>query len=292
MIFGFIIGAVIVVLGIVAAFAANYCIDNNKSAGAIISIIAIFALVVSFIIIPFSFHTVDTGEIAVVKHFGEAKDIRAAGLHWDAWITNKYEVYDSRVQKVDITASTYSSDAQTMDVSMTLQYQIQPDKVLDITRKYGSLNLLQQKLESIVIEKTKATLSCHKAMNIIADRAAMSPAVEEAIKEAVDDKYFVDITSVVLTNIDFSDSFEKAVEDKMIAEQKQLQAEYENQTKIARAEADAKAKLVEAEAARKANELLQKSLTDKVLRQEWIDKWDGKLPTTTAGDSSVAIVPN
>jgi len=76
-------------------------------------------------------------------------------------------------------------------------------------------------------------------MNIISDRAAMSPAVETAIKEAIGDEYFVNVTAVVLTNIDFSDAFELAVEEKMIAEQKQLKAEYENQTKVAQAEADA-----------------------------------------------------
>ena len=291
MVFGIVIGAVLVILGIAAAFGAYFCFDNGKKTGGVSLVLTVILLCIMFIVIPFSFHTVDTGEVAVVKHFGEATGTRVAGLHWDAWFTNQYEVYDARVQKVDIDANTYSSDAQTMDIKMTLQYQIQPDKVLDITKKYGSLKLLQQRLESIVIEKSKAVLSSHKAMNIIAERAAMSPAVEEAVKQAVGDKYFVDINSLVLTNIDFSDSFEKAVEDKMIAEQKQLKAEYNNKTKIAKAEADAKAKIISAQAEKEANELLEKSLTDKILKQEWIDKWNGILPKTTAGDSTVAIVP-
>lgn len=78
---------------------------------------------------------------------------------------------------------------------------------------------------------------------------------------------------MVLTNIDFSDAFELAVEEKMIAEQKQLKAEYENQTKVAQAEADAKAKIVAVEAEAKA-----------------IDKWDGKLPEVVAGDDSMSIM--
>lgn len=291
MVFGIVIGVLLVILGIAAAIGAYLCFDNGKKTGGVSLVLTVILLCIMFIIIPFSFHTVDTGEVAVVKHFGEATGTRAAGLHWDTWFTNQYEVYDARVQKVDIGANTYSSDAQTMDIKMTLQYQIQPDKVLDITKKYGSLKLLQQRLKSIVIEKSKAVLSSHKAMDIIAKRAAMSPAVEEAVKQAVGDKYFVDINSLVLTNIDFSDSFENAVEDKMVAEQEQLKAEYNNKTKIAKAEADAKAKIISAQAEKEANELLEKSLTDKILKQEWIDKWDGVLPKTTAGDSTVAIVP-
>ena len=128
-------------------------------------------------------------------------------------------------------------------------------------------------------------------MNIIADRASMSPLVEEAIKKAIDEKFYVDIQTVAMTNIDFSDAFEKAVEDKMIAEQQQLKANYENETKIAKAKADAEAKLVQAEAEAKANDLLEKSLTDKILRQLYIEKWDGKLPSTVAGEAATMLIP-
>ena len=140
-------------------------------------------------------------------------------------------------------------------------------------------------------------MASHKAMDIIANRSAMSPAVEGAIKGAVGEEYYVNIIAVVITNIDFSDAFETAVEDKMIAEQTKLKAEYENQTKIAQTEAQAKAKLIEAEAnakaelikaeaEAKANELLEQSLTDKILRKLYLDKWDGVLPQTVAGENA------
>ena len=174
---------------------------------------------------------------------------------------------------------------------MTVQYKIMSDKAIKIAEQYGSLDALQSRIESVAIEKAKATLSSYKAMNIIAERASMSPMVEESIKKAIDEKYYVDIQTVVMTNIDFSDAFEKAVEDKMIAEQQQLKANYENETKIAKAKADAEAKVVQAEAEAKANDLLEKSLTDNILRQMYIEKWDGKLPTTVAGDSTTMLIP-
>ncbi len=204
-------------------------------------------LLVLTILIPPSFHTVDTGEVAVVKFMGEAKQVRTAGTHFDFWLTNTYQKYDSKVQNLDISTAAYSNDAQTMDVTMTLQYQIMSDKAIDIAREYGSLDVLQSRINSIAIEKAKSVLSPYKAMDIISDRAEMSPKVEEAIKTAISDKYFVTISTVVLTNIDFSDAFEKAVEDKMIAEQNQLRAEYENAAKIAAAEAEAKAAIQKAE---------------------------------------------
>ena len=168
--------------------------------------------------VPFSFRTVDTGEIVVVKHLGKATDIRSPGTHFDFWMTDSYMYYDAKVQNVDIATAAYSSDAQTMDVTMTLQYQIMSDKVIEIAEEYGSLEVLQNRIQSIAIEKTKSVLSTYKAMDIISQRAGMSPLVENAIKDAIGNKYFVNVSTVVLTNIDFSDAFEKAVEDKMIAE--------------------------------------------------------------------------
>ena len=195
----------------------------------------------AFVIVPPSLRTVQTGEVAVVKHLGLAKEVKTPGTYFSFWLTDTYDYYDTKVQNIDISTAAYSSDAQTMDVQMTLQYRIVSDKVLNIANQYGSLATLQSRIQSIAIEKTKSILSSYKAMDIIAKRASMSPAAEEAIKEAIGEEYFVNVVAVVLTNIDFSDAFEQAVEDKMIAEQSKLKADYENETVIAKAAAEAEA---------------------------------------------------
>ena len=287
---GFIAGLAIAAVGAVCAIAAvRFFVKKNKAVGAFLAA-CVVVLAIAFVLVPMSFHTVDAGEVAVVKYLGQAKDVRPAGTHFDLWVTNTYQIYDAKVQNVDIKTVAYSSDAQTMDIQLTLQYQIMGEKVIDIANQYGSLEILENRIQSIAIEKTKAVLSQFKAMDIIADRASMSPAVEVAIKDAVGEDYFVNVNTVVLTNIDFSDAFEQAVEEKMIAEQKQLKAEYENQTKIAQAEAEAKAKVLEAEAEAKANELLEQSLTDKILQEMYISKWDGKMPSVMTGDGGANVM--
>lgn len=247
MVFGIILGIVFAIVCIAGIAWAAVSSENDSTGGVCGGVILALAGAILFITIPFSFHTVDTGEVAVVKHLGEAKEVRTSGTHFDFWMTESYVRYDAKVQNVDIATSAYSSDAQTMDVTMTLQYQIMSDKAMEITKEYGSLDILQNRIQSIAIEKTKSVLSAYKAMDIISDRASMSPMVEDAIKAAIADKYFVTVSTVVLTNIDFSDAFEKAVEDKMIAEQNQLRAEYENAAKVAAAEAEANAAIQKAE---------------------------------------------
>lgn len=213
-------------------------------AGISVLLIAIVCLAV----IPNSFHTVEAGQIAVVKHLGEARGVRTAGTYFDFWITEKYEIYDARVQNMDIKTQAYSKDAQTMNIAMNVQYKIDEAKVIDIANQYGTIDLLANRIESIATEKAKATLSSYSAMNIIETRSTISPLVEETIKNAVNEEYCVDIVAVVLTNIDFSDAFEKTVEDKMIAEQEKLKAEYEKETAIVNAQKELEVAKLEAQA--------------------------------------------
>ena len=322
---GIIIGIVLAVLAIAGFVAAYLFYENDNGVGIGISVVIAIALVIAFIIVPFSFHTVDSGEVAVVKHLGEIRDIKTAGTHYDFWMTNKYVYYDTKVQNVEGVTAAYSSDAQAMDIQMSIQYQIISDKVIDIATQYGKLNTLQSRITSIAIEKTKSVLSGYKAMDIIANRATISPAVEAVIKEAVGEEYHINIVAVVLTNIDFSDAFELAVEEKMIAEQAKLKAEYENQTKVAQAQAEAEAKLkaaqaeidiakaqadaklkqaeaqiniakaeaealkIQAEAEAAANKIISESITPELLDKFIAEGWDGKLPTVMGGEGQYIL---
>ena len=238
MAFGFIFGVLFVAAIVVGAalifFGSVKKKPNNvlKTIGIVLTVVALLGISS----IPSSFHTVEAGEIAVVKHLGEAVKVRTAGTYFDFWLTESYEYYDAKVQNMEISAQAYSKDAQTMSIAMTVQYKIDESKAINIANQYGSVSLLANRIESIATEKAKATLSSYSAMQIIETRSSISPLVESTIKSAVDEEYCVDIVAVVLTNIDFSDAFEKTVEDKMIAEQQKLKAEYEKETAIVNAE--------------------------------------------------------
>lgn len=212
------------------------------------------AMVLLFIFLPWNFKTVDNGEIAVVKNLGKVEDIREPGMHTDFWMTKSYVKLDTKVRQVDITSMTYSEDAQTMDVAMTIQYQIKKDKAKDIVIHYGTLDVLESRIQSIAIERTKSILSSYTAERIIEQRSTISAAVADAVEEAVGDNYYIDITTVALTNIDFSDAFEKAVEDKMVAEQVKKQKAYENEAAEAAAETAKNVAIMEADAQAYAKE--------------------------------------
>ena len=235
MAFGLIFSALFIAIGAIGVGASLLKYKKSRRLS-IVGVAVVLVAIVGFGLVPSSFHTVEAGQIAVVKYLGEAKEVRTPGTYFDFWVTNTYEYYDSKVQNMEISTQAYSKDAQTMNIAMNVQYKIDSSKALDIANQYGTIDMLANRIQSIAIEKTKATLSSYSAMNIIETRSQISPRVEGIIKDAVNDEYCVEIVAVVLTNIDFSDAFEKTVEDKMIAEQEKLKAEYEKATAIVNAE--------------------------------------------------------
>lgn len=249
-----ILGFIFPILAIVAGVGAYYLFEDDKRVGGTLAVVACITLAIAFLIVPFSIKTVNAGEIAVVKEMGRIIDTREAGTHFDFWMIRSYEKYDTKVRQLDITTQSYSNDKQTMDVAMTVQYQIKPESVKEIALTYGGLTALEGKIQSIAVERTKAVLSSYTADKIIMERATVSVAVSSEIETAVGDNFHVDITMVALTNIDFSDVYEQAVEAKMVAEQAKLQKDYENQAAEAAAKTAAEVAKMEADAAAYAKE--------------------------------------
>lgn len=272
---------------------------TSAIASVVLSLVSLGVLV----LVPASYHQVEAGEVAVVKVWGEAKEVRTAGLHFDLWINHRYEIYDAKVQQVDVITSAYSNDGQAMDIEIVVQYQIQQENILNIAKSYGNLSMLESRIGTVTLERTKAVLSQRSAMEIIEERGTISQQVTQSVEDAITGDYYVNVSTVVLTDISFSSAFEKTIEDKMIAEQQKQKQEIEAQAKleVAKLEAEAKKALADAEAystekkaeaEAKAIESVQEAwnlITDDNVRQAIIqklaiEKWNGELPDTMVGD--------
>lgn len=271
-----ILAILLVILAVVAGVVATCGAESDNSGLCVGGVCACILMVILFIILPWNFKTVQNGQVAVVKHLGQVVAVKEPGMHTDFWMTNSYVKLDTKVRQVDITTASYSNDKQTMDIGMTVQYQIKKDMAKEIVIHYGTLEMLESRIQSVAIERTKAIMSSYTADSLIEQRSVISAAVADAVELALGESYYIDITNVALTNIDFSDAYEQAVEQKMVATQEverakaeaqkaeetakgQLKvAEQEAKAKIEAAKADAEAKRLAAEA--EANAIAIKSL--------------------------------
>ena len=201
--------------------------------GVLLALIALLSL----IFIPASIHQVDTGEVAVVKHLGKVTGTRGPGINFDFWMTNSYTIYDIKVRTINIDTMTYSNDNQIIGVQADLQYTIDAAQVDRIATEYGSIDKLESKINSIALDNIKSVFSQNTATYVINNRSQISANISETVNNSIDKDYYVNVKTIVMTNIDFTDDFEAAVAAKVAADQEAQKAEKEAEK--ARIEAEA-----------------------------------------------------
>jgi len=161
-----------------------------------------------------------------------------------------------------------------------------------------------------LLENTKAVFSKYTAENLVAAREDLSVTIRSKLSEEMQ-RYGINIISVSLENIDFTDSFTDAVESKQVAAQKKLQAEIEQEqatmetrqaaerqrisaeaeaaVKKIEADAAAYATKVQAEAEAEANNKLAQSITSDLILWTQANQWNGELPAYVNGGSSATL---
>lgn len=253
--------------------------------------IGVVAVIVLYILWPF--YSVPTGSRGVVTQFGKIVGIEGEGLAvLPPW--QKLSNFSIRAEQADIEGAEGStSDTQPVKVSMTVRYSIATDRVAEVFEKYSHDGDLSSYVQTATQEIFKAVTARYTAPDLISQRAKVSGDINSALREKLT-LYGAQVINIDMRNFAFSDSYMRAINDKVTQEQLRLAAENklktveaEQKQKVAVAEAEAKATVAtataQAESIRvQSNALAQsKEILDlKRIEVERIkaEKWDGRLP--------------
>ena len=241
----------------------------------------IISLLWLIIILFGCFSTIKTGEIGIKTRFGKiVGSTTNEGIIFKSPI-EKVEKINIKVQKYENkdALSTSTKDMQIVNnIKVSINYQIDGTNVVELYKKVG-INYSNTILEPAIQETIKGVISKYTSEELVTKRSEISLDINNTLNERIKN-YGINSVSVAINNFDFSEAYNQAIEQKAVAEQNVLKAQQElEQTKV-----EAEKKIVEAEATNKANELLKQNVTDEVLMKQFIEKWDGKLPTTYAGN--------
>lgn len=241
----------------------------------------IISLLWLIIILFGCFSTIKTGEIGIKTRFGKiVGSTTNEGIIFKSPI-EKIEKINIKVQKYENkdALSTSTKDMQIVNnIKVSINYQIDGTNVVELYKKVG-INYSDTILEPAIQETIKGVISKYTSEELVTKRSEISLDINNTLNERIKN-YGINSVSVAINNFDFSEAYNQAIEQKAVAEQNVLKAQQElEQTKV-----EAEKKIVEAEATNKANELLKQNVTDEVLMKQFIEKWDGKLPTTYAGN--------
>jgi regulator of protease activity HflC (stomatin/prohibitin superfamily) len=223
-----------------------------------------------------SVRAIDTGKIGVVTQYGRVTGRELSeGLSFVMPLgLNDVSVYDVKVQKEVADTQAATKDLQDVTAEVVLNYHLNRGEVSKVHQTVGEL--YKDKVISPALSETfKGASAKYNASELITERATLKKDVYDQLRDRLG-KYGIIVDDVSITNFKFSDSFAKAIEDKQVAQQNAERAKFN----LEAAQTDAQAQAAQAQ-----------TLSDNYLRKLAIDKWDGKMPSTVAGDGTVFSIP-
>lgn len=242
------------------------------------SIVGFFVLLLILVLSPFAI--VDPGHRGIVTRFGTVSDtVLTEGFHWIHPFDDVKEI-SVRTEKVETAAASASRDLQTVETVIALNYHLKPEAVNTLYKNVG-LNYETVVLSPAIQDSVKAVTARYTADELITKRSAVSSDMEALLKERLNQ--FAVVESISITNFDFSDSFKRAIEAKVTAEQEALasknkleQTKYEAEQRIVQAKAEAESIRIQAAALNENKGLVE---------LEAVRKWSGVLPIYMGGSS-------
>ena len=272
-------------------------VDTIVHRGRIVATVLVVVIALIFAISCFSF--VPTGHTGVVTLFGKVEDYTLdSGVHFKNPFARVIKM-DNRIQKESVELSCFSSDIQEVEVVFTLNYQISKEYAMNIYKTIGK-NYFDTAVSPIITESVKTVAARYTAEDLINKRNELAMTIETDMKEKLL-AFNIELVSTSIEDMDFTDAFTNAVEEKQVAAQNKLKAETEAAQKVVEAEAEAQIRRVtaeaeayeilqRAEAEAQANQKLAESITDRLIEYRYYEVWDGKLPQMVMGESTTPMV--
>ncbi|WP_229751109.1 prohibitin family protein [Undibacterium terreum] len=252
-----------------------------QTASKLIAAIVILAILVS--LAPFA--TVPAGNRGVMTTFGSpSPEVYSEGIHFRWPIAQSLHLVPVSIQKGEGEGDAASKDLQTVHTRVAINYHVRPEAVVSVYRDLGN-----EPGERIIIpsvqEAVKAVTARFTAEELISKRSQVRDEIVLALRERMA-RHGLVVDEFSIVNFNFSKTFNEAIEAKTTADQLKMKAERDLQ----RIEVEARQKISRAKAEAESLALQRQQVTPELLRlretenqAKAIEKWDGRLPTTTGG---------
>lgn len=235
----------------------------------------IYGVVGLFVVITFfsSFMTIQSGYIGVVTTFGRVTGEMQPGLHVKIPYAQDVTGMNVQVQKDQTDESAATNDLQTVTSTVALNYHLDHAQVDNVFVNL-SPDYSDRIISPTISEVVKEVTANYTASELLTKRTEVASDIDNLLIKTLQPRgILVDQFSIV--DFKFSDQFSQAIEAKQAAQQDAERAQFNLQ----KAQLDAQ-----------ANQVQTSALTDAILEQQAIAKWNGVLPNYL-GQGSVFNIP-
>ena len=272
--------------------------------------------VLVLLLVLLSFKVVPTGYTGVKTTFGQISDTPVQpGITFKIPLVQDITLVNNKLQDTTVRSQIWGESSEKTPVyadDIVISFRVMSGKsawlIANIT---DTENLMTIPIVSSAVKDAMAKLSADE----VTLRSKIEPLVLESLRTSIIEKYgegLVEVSKVTINQMDFEDSYNEAIAQKSIARQNQERQAIENKTAIDKAEADkqvaitnaqaeaerkkieaegeANALKIKADAEAEANRKVSESLTNEILRQKYIEKWNGILPEFLGNEGSDILI--
>jgi regulator of protease activity HflC (stomatin/prohibitin superfamily) len=272
-------------VGLLVAGAISFMSEFKKIALGVLTGVAIILISIGIS----AFTVISAGHTGVQVTLGEVNPLPLTeGVHFVNPISSIKDV-DVRLQKAELKgANAGTKDLQVVHTDIVVNYRLDPLKVPHIYKEYG-LNVDEKVLGPGINEAFKSVTGHYTSEELVTKRDLVS---QEILQHLITKMapFNIAVSNISLVNFGFSQAYQQAIEDKVISAQKTAKAQQdlerikvEANSRIAQADGEAKAIAIQAAA-------IQSNGGANYVQLQWIEKWDGKLPTTVLGGDSKTLM--
>jgi regulator of protease activity HflC (stomatin/prohibitin superfamily) len=247
----------------------------------------LIGLIMTLALAGCGFQTVEVGHRGILTHFGQVEgEARTEGLYFYNPFSESMHQIDVRTQSWSAKTEAYTKDVQESTIFFTLNYNLRPEAAATVFRTVGE-DWSDKLVAQYVHQRVKEVIAQWDAVDLVSHRPEANQAALRAITDSLAQKNVV-VTSFALTDIQFSDNFDKAVEAKVIAQQNAVQEQnrteqvkQQAQQVVIRATSEAQSMKIRADAL---------SQNAKLVSWEAVQKWDGHLPNYMLNNSTLPFL--
>ena len=198
---------------------------------------------------------------------------------------------DVRVQAVTYEASASSKDMQLANTKITLNFNPMVETIPRLYQQVG-LGYAEKIIHPSVQEVVKAVTAKYTAEQLITQREKVRDEIHSGLDKILR-TFNVQLVQTYITNFDFSESFNKAIEEKQVAEQDAQKSE----RKLRQVEIEAKQQIAKARAEAESLRMQNNVVTPMTLKLRTIEmqtkaveKWDGHMPQMMMGNGAMPLI--
>lgn len=269
--------------------------------------VTIAAVLILLYLAASSFVVVDAGYVGVVKRLGAVQpEFLSEGFHFKAPFVDAVQKFDVRLSKAESEAGASSKDLQVVRTKIAVQYSMNAALMPMTLQRIGTRLVVEKTLiDPAIMESVKAITALYTAEQLITKRDEVKDRIQAQIdsflNETLREKELIGsltIANIAITDFDFSAEFNRAIEEKVRAEQEALKAKNEKLKRVTQAEAAAAEKTLAADAMAYEIEVQSKARADAIEREakalkdnpqliqlRIAEKWNGVLPRFTGSEA-------